>query len=175
MKLIVGLGNPGKEYILTRHNAGFLAVEDMLKKFTLPQFTINKKINGEISKGKINKTVSILLKPLTFMNNSGESVEAAMNFYKLAPSDIILIHDDKDIPLGETKVQRDRGAAGHNGVLSVIEKLGTKDFHRIRIGIAPQEKILSTSNFVLNEFSKQELSQLNKVFDTVSAEVISLL
>lgn len=109
------------------------------------------------------------------MNNSGESVEAAMNFYKLAPSDIILIHDDKDIPFGETKVQRDRGAAGHNGVLSVIEKLGTKDFHRIRIGIAPQEKILSTSNFVLNEFSKQELNQLNKIFDTVSAEVISLL
>lgn len=176
MKLIVGLGNPGKEYETTRHNAGFLAVDKLSSKFSLPDFKVNKKIHGEVSKGKINSTVAVLLKPNTFMNNSGESVEAAMTFYKINPDDLIIIHDDKDIPLGETRVQINRGAAGHNGITSIIEKIGTKEFNRIRIGIAPTDKkIVSISNFVLATFSEDEKHQFTKVLDTVCSEVISLL
>jgi PTH1 family peptidyl-tRNA hydrolase len=172
MKLIVGLGNPGHDYQKTRHNAGFLALDALKKDFSFDTFNADKKLRGEFAKGKSNRQVLVFLKPTTFMNESGVSVQAAMHFYKLNASDILVIQDDKDIPLGETRVQVNRGPAGHNGIRSIIEKLGTQDFARIRIGVAPIEKnIIDTADFVLGNFSKEEFFTLKTVFDHVASDI----
>lgn len=172
MKLIVGLGNPGHEYQKTRHNAGFLALDALKKDFSFDTFSADKKLRGEFAKGKSSRQVLVFLKPTTFMNESGVAVQAAMHFYKLNASDIMIIHDDKDIPLGETRVQINRGPAGHNGVRSIIEKIGTQDFARIRIGVAPVEKtIVETADFVLGKFTKEEINQLTAVFHHVASDV----
>lgn len=172
MKLVVGLGNPGASYEKTRHNVGFMALDKIKEHFNFPEFTMNKKVHGAISKGKIGKSVVVLLKPETFMNDSGNSVKAAMTFYKSSLEDILIIHDDKDIPIGETRVQNGRGDAGHNGVKSIIENLGTKEFSRLRIGIEPgSEIIMDTADFVLRRFSSDETKILNNVFPNVIKEV----
>ena len=172
MKLIVGLGNPGTNYEKTRHNAGFMAIDKIGENFAFPVFTQNKKVNGLTSKGKIKRSSVVLLKPETFMNESGKSVASALSFYKIPVENLLVIHDDKDIPIGETKVQSGRGDAGHNGVKSIIEALGTKDFKRLRIGIQPQnEIILDTADFVLRRFSSDESKILNKVFQNIQKEI----
>lgn len=157
MKLIVGLGNPGKEYENTRHNVGFLFID---------------KLSTEVDSQK-----NILLKPQTFMNNSGMAVRTKIDFYKLSPADLIVIHDDKDLLLGEYKIQKDRGAAGHNGVQSIIDHLGTRDFMRVRIGIAHEDKqtMGDTADFVLNKFTKEEKEVLNKTVDKAIEEVKKIL
>ena len=173
MKLIVGLGNPGKEYERTRHNVGWLVVDKLINN---EQLTINKKLDSEILKTTVDKKRVIVAKPQTFMNNSGVAVQALLHFYKLTPADLIVIHDDKDIPLGEFRMQNNRGAAGHNGVLSIIEHLGTKDFLRIRVGVAPlDKKIVDMADFVLNKFSKDEQKILYEVIEKVVEEVKKLL
>ena len=105
--------------------------------------TADKKHRAEVGKGEIEGRRTVIAKPQTYMNSSGESVQALLSFYKLKPDNLVVIHDDKDIPLGEIRVQQDRGAAGHNGVLSIIEHLGTKDFLRIRVGVAPTNSPLA--------------------------------
>ena len=139
MKLIIGLGNPGKEYAKTRHNAGFIVV-DALAKVLGANFKFQKKFNAEIAQVKIRNEETILIKPQTFMNLSGTAVRAIMDFYKIKIKDIIVVQDDKDILFGEVKYQNNRSAAGHNGIKSIIEHLGTQDFARIRIGVAWQDK-----------------------------------
>lgn len=161
MKLIVGLGNPGKEYEKTRHNVGFM----ILDKFSEEVFRMEKKFKAEVFKN--NKFV--LLKPQTFMNNSGESVLSAMSFYKISLEDLLVIHDDVDLPLGVIKVSKGEGFAGHKGVFSVMEKLGTKDFWRLRIGVeSPLRGKMETDNFVLANFSQEEKFLLNKVIVKVA-------
>ncbi len=172
MKLIVGLGNPGKEYTNTRHNAGFMLVDELAKKLSAGDFKMEKKFNAEIATGNLNGDKIILVKPQTFMNNSGQAVRAVMDFYKLTPADVIVAHDDKDILIGEYKNQNNRGAAGHNGVKSIIEHLGTQDFARVRIGVAPQERAIDdTADFVLGKFSKDEKNILEKVFTEIIARI----
>ncbi|MBI2037932.1 MAG: aminoacyl-tRNA hydrolase [Candidatus Magasanikbacteria bacterium] len=170
MKLIIGLGNPEKEYTDTRHNAGFLILEKLLATFEFADWNFDKKSNALISKGKINKKRTALAMPQTYMNNSGVAVQALLNFYKLKPENLIVIHDDKDIPLGETRIQTNRGPAGHNGIKSIIEHLGTQNFTRIRVGVAPkeQEKIKDTAGFVLGKFTAAE----KKILDTVAKNII---
>lgn len=173
MKLVIGLGNPGKEYAHTRHNAGFLAL-DMLSGAT--QFMLQKKFQAEVATLEVNKEKIILVKPQTFMNESGVSVMSLMHFYKLTPADIVLIHDDKDIPLGKFRVQKDRGPAGHNGVASIIEHLGTKDFWRIRLGVATMEyPIDDTAEFVLGKFSKEEIKTLAETIKLALLELRKIL
>ena len=155
MKLIVGLGNPGKDYENTRHNIGFRVLDEIAKEKNL-NFKLSKKFQAEIALDKTGEEV-IYAKPQTFMNNSGISVRSLFDFYKLSPQNVIIVHDDKDIPLGEIKTQTNRGDAGHNGVKSIIEHLGTKDFTRIRIGIAPtNEDIKETADYVLSKFQAEE-------------------
>jgi PTH1 family peptidyl-tRNA hydrolase len=187
MKLIIGLGNPEKEYATTRHNAGFLVIDKLTTDFGLQTSAFDKKTNSEITKGEINKKRVLLAKPLTYMNNSGIAVRALLNFYKLKPENLIVIHDDKDIPLGETRVQTDRGPAGHNGVKSIIEHLGTKNFTRIRVGIgaAParphpalslkREGSQDTASFVLGKFTAEEKKKLKKVIENVVKEIETLI
>ena len=145
MILIAGLGNPGKKYEKTRHNIGFRVVD-------------------ELAKNKPNDVV--LLKPQTFMNKSGDAVIEAINFYKIKPTDLWVIHDDVDLPLGESKVSQNRGSAGHKGVESIIKKLGTKDFNRVRIGICPSRgKPEAVEKFVLQNFTKTEEKTIKEVIE----------
>jgi PTH1 family peptidyl-tRNA hydrolase len=145
MILIAGLGNPKKEYERTRHNIGFRVID-------------------ELAKDKPNDVV--LIKPQTFMNNSGEAVNEAVNFYKIKPADLWIVHDDVDLPMGEFKISKNRGSAGHKGVESIIKKLGTKDFNRVRIGICPlRGKPEAVEKFVLQNFTKTEEKTIKEVIE----------
>ncbi len=173
MQLIVGLGNPGEKYKTTRHNVGFLAIEKIQLDNEFNDWGFNKKFNAQISKGVVNGENTILAMPQTFMNNSGESVFGISSFYKIKPENITVIHDDIDIPLGELREQEDKGHGGHNGIRSVIEKLGTQNFKRIRIGINPSIKDgesllkMETEKFVLQKFKSGELTTIKKVIDSI--------
>ncbi|KKP97719.1 MAG: Peptidyl-tRNA hydrolase [Candidatus Moranbacteria bacterium GW2011_GWE1_36_7] len=188
MKLLVGLGNPTKEYENTRHNAGFIVLDEIRKEFSFPEFKSSKKFEAEISEGIIKgrngikgingenagKMIDgkeeekiILVKPQTFMNLSGKSIGAIMAFYKIPASDLIVLHDDLDIELGTFKISTDSSAAGHNGVTSIFETLGTQKIKRIRIGIEGAEKklerLIPGSDFVLQNFSNEELETVQKL------------
>lgn len=176
MKIIFGLGNPGDKYEKNRHNVGFIILDELKKDWNFPDFEFSKKFDTEISEGKINPPLPsgegrgegddennkvILAKPQTFMNKSGESVQKIMSFYKLTPEDIIVIHDDLDINLGEFKISTNCGPAGHNGVQDIIDKIGTQTFKRIRVGIEGTEtrknRVIPGDVFVLQDFGEEEL------------------
>lgn len=190
MKIIVGLGNPEKKYELTRHNSGWLAVDALARELGL-KWEVNKKFNSEIVQyGPLDKggggDCILLVKPLTYMNLSGEAVQKILNFYKIQyyPLDkggkgdlsdtLIVIHDDLDIPLGKFKISVDSRSAGHNGVQSIIGSLGTKNFKRIRIGIKTDELLrIPADKFVLQKFKKNELKIINSLLPIITKEIIA--
>jgi peptidyl-tRNA hydrolase, PTH1 family len=131
--LLVGLGNPGKKYEATRHNAGFLVLDAMAKSEGLDDF--REKFSGLFVKGRAFGKDVVLLKPQTFMNLSGDSVQPAMVFHKVAVGDVIVVHDELDLPFGEVRVKVGGGHAGHNGIRSIIARIGSPDFVRVRVGI----------------------------------------
>lgn len=180
MKLIVGLGNPGKKYELTRHNAGFLAVDEYLKK--LETISCASRFQGQICEVHFTATQHpqgpikvFFIKPQTYMNKSGEAVKEIIHFYKANPeTDLLVVHDELDLKFGYWKTAFDSRAAGHNGVTSVINSLGTQKFHRIRIGV---ESRLSrhespTDEYVLLPFSDQELTLLRETVLPQTMEAI---
>ncbi len=172
MQLIFGLGNPGDKYKYTRHNAGFLFLNQFQKTKSFPVFEFNSKFNGDISLGKIANRKTMLVKPQTFMNLSGKTVQALLAFYKLSLNNIVVIHDDLDIPLGTYKTSTDSSSAGHHGVQNIIDLLGTQNFTRIRLGIGkpPKEKescLISGKDYVLQKFSTSELTILKKTFPSI--------
>lgn len=180
MKLIVGLGNPGKKYEKTRHNVGFMvlnALHEELGSFDVNKWELSKKFNAEVSGCTIRGEKIILAKPMTFMNRSGETVGLIGQFYKLTHKDIIVVHDDKDISLGGIKVQEDRGHAGHNGIKSIIETVGTTDFTRVRIGVACEnkKKMEDTATFVLKKFTLFERKKLDIIIVKAVEEVMALI
>ena len=159
MILIAGLGNPGKKYEKTRHNIGFAVIDNLAKKYNWPVFKLNEKFNADISEGEFSGQKIILAKPQTFMNLSGNALLKITKNYKLGAENLILVHDDIDLPLGKIKIVKNRGAAGHKGVESIIKSLGTKNFIRFRIGIKPKQyrrPVYDTEKFVLQKFTKQE-------------------
>ncbi|QCZ36889.1 aminoacyl-tRNA hydrolase [Mycoplasma nasistruthionis] len=166
MKLIVGLGNPGENYKYTRHNAGFLAIDK-----------ICEKLNVELNKSKFNGIYAkvddlVIAKPLTYMNESGTFIQALCNFFKIQPDDVLVIHDEKDFPLGKSAIKIGGSGGSHNGVLSVIKHLGTENFKRLKIGITiPFEGQLR--DFVLGKFSDTELKVLNEVLNSAAEASIS--
>ena len=161
MMLIVGLGNPGERYDKTRHNIGFKAIEEIAKVFDFPAFTSKSIFNAEISKGTYNKKNIALAKPKTFMNLSGKSVKLLIK--NLKAKDLIVIHDDIDIPFGKIRIVNNRGAANHKGIESIINELKTKNFIRLRIGIKPKIKIKALDRFVLQRFNKDEEKIMKEV------------
>ena len=174
MKLIVGLGNPGKRYEKTRHNAGFLVLDELARDYHISGWSLSKKFNAELAEGTIGTTKVLFAKPMTFMNHSGQAIGLITKHYKLTPhDDIVVIHDEKDIPLGTIKVQKNRGPAGHNGIISLIEHLGTQDFLRIRIGIAPDpaRRTEDTAQFVLGKFGVFERRALKKMAKDAEAHI----
>ncbi len=171
MKIIIGLGNPGEKFEGTRHNVGFFFVGKLREKYFFPAFEFKKNFNAEISKGKIENQEVLLVKPQTFMNLSGTAVQAILNFYKLTPEDLLVLHDDLDIKLGAFKLATDSSSAGHNGVQNIIELLGTKKFRRLRIGLGEEKQVegeiacrLGAHDFVLGKFSAAEIEKLATLF-----------
>ena len=165
MKMIVGLGNPGDKYAKCRHNTGFIILDKFAEDKNL-EWKKSEKFESEISEYE----EYLLVKPLTFMNNSGRAVSKLANFYKINPNDITVIHDDVDIPFGSIKNQVGKNAAGHHGVEDIIEKLGTKDFARIRVGVGkPENKNIPVDEWVLQDFSSDNIFEIQKFSRTVES------
>ncbi len=167
MFLIIGLGNPGIKYKKTRHNVGFMVLDELKKKNNFPRFKLQKKFQAQVSEGIINSKKVILAKPQTFMNSSGKAVKSLTTYYKVPTTKLIVIHDDIDILLGEIKISQDKGTAGHKGVQSIIQELSTQNFTRVRVGIATDKEAEiknqeSKKSFVLKKFSKQEKPLINQ-------------
>lgn len=165
MKIIFGLGNPGKEYAKSRHNTGFMAIDALATKLGA-EWKQDPKFKSEIASARRGNEQMFLVKPQTMMNLSGEAVVAVSNFYKADSDEITIIYDDLDLPLGEIR-ERDKGSAGtHNGMKSVIQLMGTEDIKRFRIGIesrgttSPAEQ--DTTSYVLSNFSKEEKVKIDE-------------
>lgn len=175
MKLIIGLGNPGNNHAKTRHNAGFLCLDYLQKEWECDTFQPEKKMSADVSTGTFGKHKILLVKPSTFMNASGTAVSQLVHFYKLQPEDIVVLHDDLDIAPATFKATNSSRAAGHNGVSDIIEKLGTQDFYRIRLGIGRPAEVngacMPSHDFVLQNFGDEELATLSTLFPQVKAEL----
>ena len=172
MLVLAGLGNPGAGYAGQRHNMGFMAVDAMA---SLHRFNPwRKKFQGDMAEGEIAGARILLLKPMTYMNLSGQSVSAALGFYKLGPDALTVFHDEIDILLGRVKVKTGGGHGGHNGIRDIMAHIGP-DFRRVRLGVGhPGEKEL-VHNHVLQDFAKQERELAGKVIEAVAAEVPRLV
>lgn len=151
---IVGLGNPGPDYARTRHNIGFMAVDALHAAWGLPQW--RAKYDGMLAEGAVDGQKIILLKPMTYMNESGRSVGPALRFYKVPPARLIVLHDELDIPLGEVRCKQGGGNAGHNGLKSIQAHLGTPDFWRVRLGIGHPGSRERVTGHVLSAFTADE-------------------
>ena len=167
MNVIVGLGNPGKKFERTRHNVGFLIIDDFSRKYNFPDFKLVKKFLADISEGILSNEKVVLAKPQTFMNNSGKTVKKLVSIFKLQASSLFVIHDDIDLALGKIRISVGHSSAGHKGVQSIISEIKTKGFVRFRIGIKPQEKEKKTEKFVLEKFSKEEEKILKEVIQRI--------
>lgn len=164
--LIVGLGNPGENYANSPHNAGFLVVDKLLETWSMKHETCEK-WSSKIAEYKFGKNKIILAKPLTFMNNSGVAVKKIVSSFGFqVSSDLWVIHDDVDLELGKIKIVKNRGSAGHRGVEDIIQKLGTKEFVRFRIGVRPPRLPQKRSKTLMNKFVTAKLSkEENELFE----------
>lgn len=162
MKLIVGLGNPGKEYVKTRHNIGFMVIDGLLDKMNIK--LDQNKFNSLFVKTKIATTDVIIAKPLTFMNLSGEAVSQLANFFRIEPEDVLVIHDDFDLPLGKLRLRNQGSGGSHNGMKNIILHLSTNKICRIRVGIG-KDRFIEQKDYVLGKFKKDELKTLQKTID----------
>ena len=168
---LVGLGNPGKKYAKSRHNIGFLLLESLSKKYN-SNFLLKDKLKSSCSEFQINNSTYRLFLPNTFMNNSGDAVRAIVDWYKINLDQIFVIVDDKDLPLGKIRFRKKGSSGGHNGLKSIIEKLQTNNFNRIRIGIGTPPLIKEKNNYntishVLGNISLEEKLILDKVYKRV--------
>ena len=172
---LIGLGNPGKKYSQSRHNIGFLILKNLSKKYN-SNFLLKDKLKSSCSEFKINDSTYRLFLPNTFMNNSGDAVRAIVDWYKINLDQIFVIVDDKDLPLGKIRFRKKGSSGGHNGLKSIIEKLQTQNFNRIRIGIGSPISIEGKNNYntishVLGNISSEEKSTLDKVYERVIASL----
>jgi len=153
MKIIVGLGNPGKKYEHTRHNTGFLVIDELLKKLNIE--LDKEKFNALYTVYKHNGEKIYIVKPLTFMNNSGQAVAPLMKYYGLETKDLIVVHDDLDLPVGKIRLRTKGSCGGQNGMRNIIDLLGSQEINRIRVGIGKDENI-DTVDYVLGKVSKED-------------------
>jgi PTH1 family peptidyl-tRNA hydrolase len=174
-RVIVGLGNIGKEYDATRHNIGFACIDSFAAKNDFPTWILKKDLKCQLTQTTLGDTRVILIKPQTFMNLSGEAVQLVQNFYKIKDQDFLVVHDELDIPFGTIRTRMAGGSAGHNGLKSIMSTIG-EDFGRIRVGIANEfSEKLEAADFVLQKFSKTEQEQmqsLQKEVNTLLTETV---
>lgn len=158
MKLIVALGNPWAEYATTRHNLGFLVIDKLAEVYGWTDFLEQKKFAWDVATGMVDKRQVIVLKPQTFMNKSGKSVQAVMQFYKIAPQDILVVHDDIDLEVGKIKLKYAGSHGGHNGIRDIVAQCGTEQFRRLKLGIGrPEDPRHDIVEYVLWKLGKDEL------------------
>ena len=172
MKLIVGLGNPGREYENTRHNCGFMMIDRLADKLKVE---INQaKFKGLYVKTKIEGEDVILLKPQTYMNLSGESIGEVMRFFKIDKTDVLVVYDDLDLPVGKIRIRESGSAGGHNGIKSTIAHLGGQDFKRIRIGI-DKHPMIPVVDYVLGKFTAEEQTKRNEALENACLAAIAFM
>lgn len=184
MKLIVGLGNPGKDYLNTRHNFGFMVIDALVDRLGAPSCTMSR-WQAETSELNASGEKVLLMKPQTYMNNSGAAVGRFVEYYKVEPKDIWVISDDLDLPLGTIRVRDTGSSGGHNGLKSINDALGTEDYYHIRLGIGQRADMLNegsqahqepeASIFVLDKFSKREEPLLQKVIAETADLILKAL
>ncbi|MEL0107365.1 MAG: aminoacyl-tRNA hydrolase [Rhodospirillales bacterium] len=165
MLLVVGLGNPGSQYAQHRHNFGFMAVDAIARRYGFTAF--RSKFQGELTEGMIGGSKVMLLKPQTYMNESGRSVAAAMKFYKLVPEDVLVLHDELDLAPGKLKVKRGGGLAGHNGLRDIKAHIGP-EFRRVRLGIGHPGDKKRVEGYALQNFPKQDQAWVDDMLDAVA-------
>ena len=170
MFIIVGLGNPGKDYENTRHNVGFDAIDTLVDKYHVPESGIQNK--AKIGKGVIDGQKVLLAKPLTFMNLSGEAVRGLVDYYKVDPeSELLIIYDDISLEPGNIRIRKKGSAGGHNGIKSIISHLGTQNFQRIKIGVGEKPKNWDLADYVLSRFSKEDRVMVEESLKNVTHAV----
>lgn len=169
MKLIVGLGNPGKEYQETRHNVGFMVLDNYLGTSDWKE-----KFNALYTEKRVGSEKVIFVKPLTFMNLSGDAVVKYVNYFDIDIDDILIIHDDLDLNFGTYKLKKDSSAGGHNGIKSIINRLGTQKFSRLKIGVS-NNKNIDTKDYVLGRFGKKEMEEFKSMQGTFNEIIESFI
>ncbi len=169
MRLIVGLGNPGEKYRSTRHNIGFQVLDYLAEQVDSP-FS-GSKWQAQVLKSTLWGKSAVLVKPETFMNESGLAVGMISSYYRVASEDIIVVHDDLDLDLARVKVVVNRGAGGHNGIASLISHLGDKKFTRVRVGIGRPPGLMSVSDFVLGRFNQDERKVISEKIPQICADI----
>ena len=177
-KFIIGLGNPGKEYIKNRHNIGFLLLENLSENYD-SKFILKNKLKSWYSEFKINKSTYRLFMPNTFMNNSGDAVRAIVDWYKIDLDQLFIIVDDIDLPMGTIRFRKKGSSGGHNGLKDIIKKLQTENFNRIKVGIGSppmneKNKNFNTISHVLGNISAKESLTLDKVFKQLNKSLTEL-
>lgn len=166
MLVIAGLGNPGKEYVNTRHNAGFMAIDALASKYGID--VNEKKHKGLIGKGVIEGQKAVLVKPQTFMNNSGECLREVCDYYKIdIETELLVIYDDITLDVGGIRIRKHGSAGGHNGIKSIISHLGTQEFRRIRVGIGEKPPRMDLADWVLGHFPKENADALSDAYKDV--------
>ncbi|MDF2695452.1 MAG: Peptidyl-tRNA hydrolase [Labilithrix sp.] len=179
MYLVVGLGNPGKKYAKNRHNVGFMVVERLASSHGLPDF--KEKFSAVWTKGEISvgggRHAVALLEPQTFMNLSGDSVQPAASFLKVDPAHVVVVHDELDLPWHDVRLKVGGGHAGHNGLRSIIQRLGTPEFVRVRVGVGrpPAGFMGDVADFVLADFDAMERAELPAVVDRAASAIEAVL
>ena len=174
MKLIVALGNPTEKYVNTRHNAGFMVADFLAKEWGF-SFSKENKFKAEASKTIFNSEQILIIKPQTYMNLSGESVVAVMNFFKLTNEDLLIIYDDLSLELGKMRFRANGSDGGHNGIKSIINHIGTKNFDRLKFGIGPQPANIPSEHFVLAQFPKDSKPLLDETIKKAATAIEAYL
>lgn len=173
MWLIAGLGNPGKKYLLTRHNVGFMAIDYYLNNIgNPPEKSEHKSLTYNF---KLENEKVIMAKPQTYMNHSGEAIQALSHYYKITPANILILHDEVEQPFKQMKLQFNRGHGGQNGIRDIHQQLGTSEYYRLRIGVGRPDGKKDVSSHVLSPFSKQEQAELPDILERVSDAIESLI
>ena len=164
ISMLVGLGNPGAKYQKTRHNAGFLFVDRVVEQ-SGGRFVSNVRFHGDVAKLDASGHSVLVLKPSTFMNRSGQAVSALARYHNVTPDQILVVHDELDLPPGTVRLKKDGGHGGHNGLRDIVSHLGTKDFYRLRIGIGHPGDRTQVTNYVLGEAGKLESVEIAQAMD----------
>ena len=174
IKVIVGLGNPGRQYEKTRHNAGFVFVDSLAAERGV-KWSVSGQFQGDIANLDLRGSRLTLLKPMTFMNRSGLSVAKLLRFYKYPPEEMLVVHDELDLPEGVVRLKRDGGHAGHNGLRDIIDHVGSKDFYRLRIGIGRPEAGRNVADYVLSAPNQQGAIAMSQSIEMVLTKLDSLM
>lgn len=174
IKLIVGLGNPGRQYGETRHNAGFWFLDELAARYGV-EWSADTKFQGHLAAVAVAGVKVLLLKPQTFMNRSGQSVGAVLRYYKFEPEHILVVHDELDLSVGVVRIKKGGGHAGHNGLRDIVAHLGNNNFYRLRVGIDRPPSAQAVVDYVLSAPSRQEKEMILSVFENVYKDMDLLI